>query len=221
MRATEHCYIVTDEQILNGEPIIKGTRTPVRAIVETWRLGLAEEIPSHLPHLTLAQVFDGLSYYSDHQAEIDTILTATGFPTRCLIHWSRTYGRLFIELYLDEDVDVLMASSCVRAGSRRHHTGSRELHNNDAEQLAYAVSQHKTLLTHNRVDFEALAQTYFAAGQPHDGSIIAVRRPPGHYTASPAYSQRCDRRGHAQSSALHLRGKPRVSPCRWGPTNKD
>jgi len=49
MRATEHCYIVTDEQILNGEPIIKGTRTPVRAIVETWRLGvLPEEIPSHL-----------------------------------------------------------------------------------------------------------------------------------------------------------------------------
>ena len=55
MRATEHCYIVTDEQILNSEPIIKGTRTPVRAIVETWRLGaLPEEIPRHLPHLTLA-----------------------------------------------------------------------------------------------------------------------------------------------------------------------
>ena len=82
MRATEHRYIVTDEQILNGEPIIKGTRTPVRAIVETWRLGvLPEEIPSHLPHLTLAQVFDALSYYSDHQAEIDRTLPATGFPT--------------------------------------------------------------------------------------------------------------------------------------------
>jgi hypothetical protein len=39
-----------------------------------------------------------------------------------------------------------------------------QLRNNDAAQLAYAVSQHKTLLTHNRVDFEALAQTYCAAG---------------------------------------------------------
>jgi uncharacterized protein (DUF433 family) len=81
MRATEHCYIVTDEQILHGEPIIKGTRTPVRAVVETWRLGfLPEEIPSHLPHLTLAQVFDALSYYSDHQAEIDQHIVCNRIP---------------------------------------------------------------------------------------------------------------------------------------------
>ena len=81
MRATEHCYIVTDEQILNGEPIIKGTRTPVRAIVETWRLGiLPEEIPGHLLHLTLAQVFDALSYYSDHQAEIDRHMARNRIP---------------------------------------------------------------------------------------------------------------------------------------------
>jgi uncharacterized protein (DUF433 family) len=60
--ATEHCYIVVDDQILGGEPIIKATRTPVRAIVELWRLGvLPEEMPEHLPHLTLAQVFDALS----------------------------------------------------------------------------------------------------------------------------------------------------------------
>ena len=52
---TEHLYIVRDDRILSGEPIIKGTRTPVRAIVENWRMGIApEEIPLHLPHLTLA-----------------------------------------------------------------------------------------------------------------------------------------------------------------------
>jgi uncharacterized protein (DUF433 family) len=63
IQATEHCYIVKDSEILSGEPIIKGTRTPVRAIVETWRLGVSpEEIPQGLPHLTLAQVFDALSY---------------------------------------------------------------------------------------------------------------------------------------------------------------
>ena len=70
--ATEHCYIVTDDKVLSGEPIIKGTRTSVRAIVETWRLGVPpEEIPNRLPHLNLAQVFDALSYYSDHQTEIN------------------------------------------------------------------------------------------------------------------------------------------------------
>ncbi len=68
LQATEHCYIVTDSEILNGEPIIKGTRTPVRAIVETWRMGVSpEEIPKGMPHLTLAQVFDALSYYSKSQ----------------------------------------------------------------------------------------------------------------------------------------------------------
>ena len=69
---TEHVYIVTSADILNGEPIISGTRTPVRAIVELWRQGIPPEgIPSHLPHLTLAQIFDALSYYSDHQEEIN------------------------------------------------------------------------------------------------------------------------------------------------------
>jgi uncharacterized protein (DUF433 family) len=70
--ATEHLYVVKDERILSGEPIIKGTRTPVRAVVELWRMGIApEDIIQHLPHLKQAQVFDALSYYSDHQEEIN------------------------------------------------------------------------------------------------------------------------------------------------------
>ena len=60
---TKHLYIVCDPDIFDGEPVIKGTRTTVRAVVENWRLGLSpEEIVIHLPHLTLAQVFDALSY---------------------------------------------------------------------------------------------------------------------------------------------------------------
>jgi uncharacterized protein (DUF433 family) len=52
---TERCCVTADENILGGEPIIEGTRTPVRAIVELWRLGISpEEIPHRLPHLTLA-----------------------------------------------------------------------------------------------------------------------------------------------------------------------
>jgi uncharacterized protein (DUF433 family) len=84
--ATGHCYIVKDDQILGGELIIKGTRTPVRAIVEIWRLGVApEEIPNRLPHLTLAQVFDALSYYSDHQDEINMYIERNRVPGK-LIH---------------------------------------------------------------------------------------------------------------------------------------
>ena len=80
-QTTEHCYVVKDDQILSGEPTIKGTRTPVRAIIETWRLGTTpEEIPKHLPHLTLAQVFDALSYYSDHQDEINSHIERNRIP---------------------------------------------------------------------------------------------------------------------------------------------
>lgn len=79
--ATEHLYTVTDDKILSGEPIVKGTRTPVRTIVETWRLGVpAEEIITRLPHLTLAQVFDALSYYSDHQAAINAHIKRNRIP---------------------------------------------------------------------------------------------------------------------------------------------
>ena len=59
IQATAHRYVVTNDQILGGEPIIEGSRTPIRAIVELWRQGLAPEtIPTRLPHLSLAQVFD-------------------------------------------------------------------------------------------------------------------------------------------------------------------
>ena len=79
--ATEHVYVVTDDTILSGEPIIKGTRTPVRAIVEFWRQGVAPEaIPNHLPHLTLAQVFDALSYYSDHQDAVNAHIERNRIP---------------------------------------------------------------------------------------------------------------------------------------------
>jgi uncharacterized protein (DUF433 family) len=80
-QATAHRYIVTDDRILSGEPIIKDTRTPVRAIVEIWRQGVPpEQIPSQLPRLTLAQVFDALSYYSDHQAEINRYIERNRIP---------------------------------------------------------------------------------------------------------------------------------------------
>jgi uncharacterized protein (DUF433 family) len=81
VQATQHRYIVTDGRILGGEPTIAGTRTSVRAIVELWRQGIAPEgIPVHLPHLTAAQVFDALSYYSDHQSEINAHIERNRIP---------------------------------------------------------------------------------------------------------------------------------------------
>ncbi len=81
MIGTNNQYVVKDDKILHGEPIIRGTRVSVRAIVELWRLGIIpEEIPTHLPHLTLAQVFDALSYYADHQDAIHAAIEQNVVP---------------------------------------------------------------------------------------------------------------------------------------------
>ena len=81
IHSTKHRYVISNDDILAGEPIIEGSRTPVRAIVELWRLGvLPEEIPTHLPHLSIAQVFDALSYYSDHQDEINVYIERNHIP---------------------------------------------------------------------------------------------------------------------------------------------
>ncbi len=79
--ATSHPYIVSDKAILGGIPIVVGTRTPVRAIAELWKFGVTpEEITTHLPHVTLAQIFDALSYYQDHREEIDADIVRNRVP---------------------------------------------------------------------------------------------------------------------------------------------
>jgi uncharacterized protein (DUF433 family) len=69
---TEYRYITQIPGVCGGRPIIKGTRTPVKAIAGYYKMGLSvEEILEGLPHLTPAQVYEALSYYHDHQSEIE------------------------------------------------------------------------------------------------------------------------------------------------------
>lgn len=87
--------------------------------------------------------------------------------------------RLFASLYLDEDVSALIARLLRSRGLAALTT--QELGNqgsSDAEQLAYAAQRQLAILTYNRLDCERLASEYHAAGNPHDGITIAVRRPP-------------------------------------------
>lgn len=88
-------------------------------------------------------------------------------------------NRFFIELYLDEDVSVLVADLLSARGFMVITTQMvGRLGCSDVDQLEYAISQRKTLLTHNRADFENLARQYFSSGRTHHGIIIAVRRTP-------------------------------------------
>ena len=69
------------ETILSGEPIVRGTCTPIRAVAEYWKFGdTPEEIARKLPHLKLKQIFDALSYYDDHREEIEHYITLNRVP---------------------------------------------------------------------------------------------------------------------------------------------
>ncbi len=74
---TEHPHIARKQS--NKEPIVRGKGVTVRGIVEmTYRL---RQTPQHIveewdPVLSLAEVFDALSYYHDHKQEIDAIIKA-------------------------------------------------------------------------------------------------------------------------------------------------
>ena len=86
--------------------------------------------------------------------------------------------RLFIALYADEDVDVLVADLVRARGFDMLTTReAQRLHATDEEQLALAASEGRALLTHNRADFEALHQAYITTGKHHAGILIAVRHP--------------------------------------------
>lgn len=78
--------------------------------------------------------------------------------------------RLFARLYLDEDVDVLVARLLEARGFSAVTTQAAGCTgNSDRSQLAYAVENERAILTHNRVDFEELAQRYVEDDRMHYG----------------------------------------------------
>jgi predicted nuclease of predicted toxin-antitoxin system len=84
--------------------------------------------------------------------------------------------RAFIELYLDEDVDVLVADFVrARGFSVTTTRDAGQLGSTDAEQLAFAAREQKALVTHNRKHFESLARAYLLEGRSHSGWRRAIR----------------------------------------------
>ncbi len=72
---TDHPHIVRVPGIAGGEPILKGTRVPVRVIALHYKSAATmEEILEAHPHLSAAAVYDAISYYLDHQAEIEALI---------------------------------------------------------------------------------------------------------------------------------------------------
>ena len=88
-------------------------------------------------------------------------------------------SRLFAEVYMDEDVSVLVCSLLTARGFKALTTrDAGQLGRSDSSQLEYAAGRGMVFLTHNRADFEAIHEQYLAANKRHWGIIIASRRLP-------------------------------------------
>jgi uncharacterized protein (DUF433 family) len=69
---TEHPHIVRVSGVCGGRPIIKGSRLAVSHIAHLYKIGdTMEEILHAYPHIQAAAVYDAISYYLDHQQEIE------------------------------------------------------------------------------------------------------------------------------------------------------
>jgi uncharacterized protein (DUF433 family) len=67
---TAHPYIVRDATIYGGEPIVEGTRTGVRHVILLFQGGQDPEEIAVNQRLSLAQVYDAISYFYDNEEEI-------------------------------------------------------------------------------------------------------------------------------------------------------
>ena len=65
--------IMADHDILEGEPVLEGTRIPVRAIVLAWRSENhdAERVANRFPPLSKADVKAALHYFEANRKQIE------------------------------------------------------------------------------------------------------------------------------------------------------
>ncbi len=83
-----------------------------------------------------------------------------------------------IKLYLDEDVDPLLARVLRERG--QDCLSTREARNrgiSDADQLDFAAKHGRAILTFNIRDFVKLAQGRVTSGQGHEGIIVSDHLP--------------------------------------------
>ena len=84
---------------------------------------------------------------------------------------------LFIRLYLDEDVSVFVAQLLRPHGFEVLTTrDAQNLSRSDAAQLQFATAHQRTILTHNRCDYEWLHEAALREQRSHAGIFIASRR---------------------------------------------
>jgi len=83
-----------------------------------------------------------------------------------------------IKLYLDEDVDLLLAKALLDRGYDILSTHEAKMHkSDDYKQIDFATSQDRAILTHNIRDFHRIAKEYAKIDKFHAGIILSSQLP--------------------------------------------
>ncbi len=172
-----------------GHPPVCASHCPT---VQGWRYS-GRDYPCP-PALKSAAVYDAISYYLDHQQEIEQEIAANrlealqatyrleiddrgfaAFPEDIRDQMiSQHAERLFVALYTDEDVTTDLAPALRWRGYMAQNAaeaGNAEM--SDEAQLTSATEQRMAILTYNAQDFIPLARR----GTPLDASMLALSSP--------------------------------------------
>jgi uncharacterized protein (DUF433 family) len=74
LAALSYPHISVRPEVMAGRPCIAGTRVRVMDLVSAWKVGVTDkELTNYFSsrELTLSEIYGALTYYFDHQAEID------------------------------------------------------------------------------------------------------------------------------------------------------
>ena len=83
-----HEYIECQEGVCGGYPILKGTRTPVRAIIEASRVLNVKQILQSMPHLRRPQVEASMAYYIHEPQRVDEDMRSNAAVLQALMSQS-------------------------------------------------------------------------------------------------------------------------------------
>jgi predicted nuclease of predicted toxin-antitoxin system len=84
---------------------------------------------------------------------------------------------IFASLYMDEDMSALVATLLRSRGLDVTTVPEQStLGKTDSEQLEFAASLGRCLVTHNRVDFERLHLQFIEEGREHCGIIVVPQK---------------------------------------------
>jgi predicted nuclease of predicted toxin-antitoxin system len=84
---------------------------------------------------------------------------------------------IFVAIYTDEDMSALVATLLKSRGLDVTTVPEQTtLGKTDSEQLEFAISMKRCIVTHNRVDFERLHLQYMEDRKQHYGIIVVPQK---------------------------------------------